>query len=32
MTICRRLVDAANEAGGEDNITAVLVQVEERHA
>jgi protein phosphatase len=32
LTICRRLVDAANEAGGEDNITVVLVQVEERHA
>jgi len=32
LTICRRLVDAANEAGGEDNITAVLVRVEERHA
>jgi protein phosphatase len=32
LTICRRLVNAANEAGGEDNITAVLVQVEERHA
>ena len=29
--ICRRLVDAANEAGGEDNITVVLVQVEGRH-
>ena len=29
--ICHRLVDAANEAGGEDNITAVLVRVEERH-
>ncbi|MFN2218425.1 MAG: PP2C family protein-serine/threonine phosphatase [Anaerolineae bacterium] len=27
---CRRMVDAANEAGGEDNITAVLVRVEER--
>jgi protein phosphatase len=25
---CRRLVDAANEAGGEDNITTVLVRVE----
>jgi serine/threonine protein phosphatase PrpC len=29
-TICRRLVDAANEAGGEDNITAVLVRIESR--
>jgi serine/threonine protein phosphatase PrpC len=28
--ICRRLVDAANEAGGEDNITVVLVRLEER--
>jgi protein phosphatase len=32
LTLCRRVVDAANEAGGEDNITAVLVQVEERDA
>jgi serine/threonine protein phosphatase PrpC len=30
VTICRRLVDAANEAGGEDNITVVLVRVEAR--
>jgi serine/threonine protein phosphatase PrpC len=29
--ICRRLVDAANEAGGADNITAVLVHVEAGH-
>ncbi len=28
LFICRRLVDAANEAGGEDNITVVLVRVE----
>jgi len=28
--ICRRLVDAANEAGGEDNITVVLVRVEDK--
>jgi protein phosphatase len=28
--ICRRLVNAANKAGGEDNITVVLVRVEER--
>ena len=29
-TICRRLVEAANEAGGDDNITAVVVRVEAR--
>lgn len=28
-TSCRRLVDAANEHGGEDNVTAVLVRVED---
>jgi serine/threonine protein phosphatase PrpC len=28
QAICRRLVDAANEAGGEDNITVVLIRVE----
>jgi serine/threonine protein phosphatase PrpC len=27
-TVCRRLVNAANEAGGEDNITVVMVRVE----
>jgi protein phosphatase len=32
LAICRRLVDAANESGGEDNITVLLVQVEERDA
>ncbi len=30
--ICRRMVNAANEAGGEDNITALLVRVEARDA
>jgi len=30
LSICRRLVDAANEAGGEDNISVVVVRVEER--
>ena len=25
---CQRLVDAANEAGGRDNITAVLIRVD----
>jgi protein phosphatase len=29
--ICRRLVDAANEAGGEDNITVLWLQLEEDH-
>jgi protein phosphatase len=28
--ICRRLVDAANDAGGEDNITIVLARIEAR--
>ena len=26
---CRRMVDAANQAGGEDNITVVLLKFEE---
>jgi PPM family protein phosphatase len=30
LITCRRMVEAANEAGGEDNITVVLVRVEER--
>ena len=32
LVTCRRMVDAANEAGGEDNITVVLVRAEERDA
>ncbi len=32
LVTCRRLVDAANEAGGEDNISVVLVRVEELDA
>jgi protein phosphatase len=32
LSICRRMVDEANEAGGEDNITVVLVRVEARDA
>jgi serine/threonine protein phosphatase PrpC len=28
LFICRRLVDAANDAGGEDNVTVVLARVE----
>ncbi|HSJ59558.1 MAG TPA: SpoIIE family protein phosphatase, partial [Anaerolineae bacterium] len=31
-TTVRRLVDAANEAGGEDNVTVVLARVEGRDA
>jgi protein phosphatase len=30
VSICRQLVDAANEAGGEDNISVVVVRVEGR--
>jgi protein phosphatase len=32
LSICHRLVDAANEAGGEDNVTVVLARVEDRNA
>mgnify|MGYP001823168141 CR=1 FL=1 len=32
LVTCRRMVDAANEAGGEDNITVVLVRAEDRDA
>lgn len=32
LVACRRMVDAANEAGGEDNISVVLVRVEELDA
>jgi serine/threonine protein phosphatase PrpC len=32
LSICRNLVAAANEAGGEDNVTVVLVRVEGRDA
>jgi serine/threonine protein phosphatase PrpC len=28
QTICQRMVNAANDAGGEDNITVVLARVE----
>jgi len=31
LSICRRLVDAANDAGGEDNITVVLMRVESQN-
>ncbi len=32
QAICRRLVKAANDSGGEDNITVLLVRVEARDA
>jgi protein phosphatase len=28
---CRRLIQRANERGGEDNITAVLIKIEDVH-
>jgi protein phosphatase len=28
LSICRRLVDAANDAGGEDNVTVLMARVE----
>jgi serine/threonine protein phosphatase PrpC len=27
QSACKKLIDAANEAGGEDNISVVVVQV-----
>jgi serine/threonine protein phosphatase PrpC len=29
--VCAKLLAAANEAGGEDNVTAVLAQIEVVH-
>jgi protein phosphatase len=31
LAICHRLVDAANEAGGEDNVTVLLIHMESPH-